>query len=280
MKATLYQPGPALSRYVDNYMIVDIDWTRDLQEYAVWRLIPFGQTTMLFLFGDPHQYSLLGPQEGMQDTARAFLVGQLTRPIWLKFSGHTRLFKIQFRSAGIRQLLPFNMQELTNVASLELDSIWGNPVQQLLEKLYEAPTDPARVNEVDQFLLQRLSPASNLVDYVDYTIHQLINNGGNLSIQSLEKQLGISSRQLERLFRAKVGLPPKELGRIIRLNQAISRLRQDSSISLFQLSHAAGYFDQAHFSRDFKNIAGVAPSKLFSASASELFVTNGKCFVA
>lgn len=279
MKADIYQPAPLLSSYIDNYMIVDINWKEAAQEYAVWRLIPFGQVSMLFLFGDPHQYSLNGPAEGMQQTADAFMVGQLTKPIWLRFSGHTRLIKVQFKSAGVRQFLPFSMQEFTNVPSVDLNEIWGASVNSLPDQLLHAATDEDRIAVMNNFFEKHLLPSSELIDYVDYTIHQLKANNGNMSIQTLESRLGISSRHLERLFRAKVGLSPKELGKIIRLNYALGQLKEEADMSLSALSYASGYYDQAHFSRDFKCIAGVTPSRILSESASELFVTHGKCFM-
>lgn len=272
-------PSPRLSQYIDNYLVVDIDWRNAPQEYAVWRLIPFGQTSMLFLYGDQHYYNLEGPQFEMQATQKAFMAGQLTRPLWLKFTQHTRLVKIQFKPGGVHPLLPCNMREFTNVPSLDLEAVWGQPVLQLLEQLHEAGDDQQRITALNSFLEDRLQPVSELVDYVDYTVNQLRAHHGNIGISQLEDKLGISGRHLERLFHTRVGLSPKELSKIIRLNVALTKIKTNGNISLYHLSHDAGYYDQAHFSRDFKAIAGVPPSKLLAASATELFVTNGKCFV-
>lgn len=279
MKAELFQPSPFLSPYIESYMLVDINWQDTASLASVWRLIPYGKVSMLFLYGDAHEYNLVGPSAPMQKTRQAFMVGQLTQPIWLKFTGHTRLLKIQFKATGAQQFLPMNMEEFTNVPSLDLEAIWGRAISELLEQIHEAATDPERIQHLNAFLEKRLVPQNNLVDYVDYTLRQLKVNQGNLAIKSLESQLGISTRQLERLFRAKLGLSPKEMGKIIRLNCAFSNLEANPTASLTQLSYEAGYFDQAHFSRDFKGIAGVSPSKLFSHTSQELFVTHGECFV-
>jgi AraC-like DNA-binding protein len=279
MKAEIFKPSPFLSRYIDNYMLVDINWQNTAALASVWRLIPYGKVSMLFLYGDAHEYNLTGPTAPMLKTRQAFLVGQLTQPIWLKFTGHTRLLKIQFKACGAQQFLPMNMEEFTNVPSLDLEAVWGRATNNLLEQIYAAPTDSDRIQFLNRFLEKRLLPQSNTIDYVDYTLGQLKAKQGNLAIKSLERQLGISTRQLERLFRAKLGLSPKEMSRIIRLNCAFSNLEANPAASLTQLSYDAGYFDQAHFSRDFKGIAGVSPSQLFSQTSKELFVTHGECFV-
>ncbi|WP_207496956.1 AraC family transcriptional regulator [Aridibaculum aurantiacum] len=279
MKVQLHQPSAALSSYIDNYMFVDIDWKQLSSISTIWRLIPFGQVSMLFLLGEPHGYSLSGATEEMHNTSQAFMVGQLTQPIWLKFSGHTRLIKIQFKPSGIQQLLPLNMEEFTNIPSVELEAIWGRSVNEAMEMLHEATDDENKIAILDNFFEKKLLPKRDNAAYIDYTVTQLEKFNGNLNIQNLETKLGISSRHLERLFRAKVGLTPKEISKIIRLNSAFSCLEKDPCMSLTSLSYEAGYYDQAHFSKYFKKIAGISPSKLMSRNSSELFVTHGKCFV-
>jgi AraC-like DNA-binding protein len=277
MKSTLYKPTPVLANVVDNYLVVDIDWSQTYMP-SIWRLIPYGQISMLLLYGDKHEYSFDEPINVTQTTGNAFLVGQLRRPIWLKFSGHTRLVKVQFKPAGLQQLLPVNMEEFIDVPSIDLEQFWGSAINLLLEQIYDAPSDTERIFKLEEFLKNRLASNNEMIDYVDYTVDRLKATQGNVSIKTLENKLGISTRQLERVFKTRIGLSPKELGKIIRLNSAISQLEANPKLSLTNLSYKAGYFDQAHFSRDFKNIAGISPSKLLSDNGSELFVAQGKCF--
>ncbi|MFT3823055.1 MAG: helix-turn-helix domain-containing protein [Chitinophagaceae bacterium] len=278
MKVQLFQPGGALRPYIENYMLVDIDWQTISPGGTVWRLIPFGQISLLFLYGDPHGYNTTGANDSMQLTSSAFMVGQLTQPLWLRFSGHTRLVKIQLKPAGIRQLLPLNMVECTNIPSIELNSIWGNTVNTFPEQLHDAGNDEERIALLDSFLEKRLLPLHDQAAYIDYTIKQLESSRGSVNITDLEVKLGITGRHLERLFKNRVGLTPKEISKVIRLNYAFSCLEKNPDMSLTALSHESGYYDQAHFSRDFKKIAGISPSKLFSTNSAELFVTHGKCF--
>lgn len=279
MNAKKFKPSSVLNKYIDNYMLIDIDWRNTIELANVWRLIPYGKVSMLFLYGDPHQYSLKGATGSMIRTSQAFLVGQLIQPIWLKFTGHTRLIKIQFKSSGAQRFFPVNMEEFSNIPSLDLEAVWGNATNELLEQLEESRTDDERINILNNFLEKRLLPQTQLLDYVDYTIQQMKSNKGNLSIKGLEQKLGISTRQLERLFRSKIGLSPKEMGKLVRLNSAFLSLESDPGISLTSLAYDTGYYDQSHFSRDFKSIAGVSPAKLFSKNSNELFVTHGECFV-
>lgn len=278
MKAQLFKPSSCLSNYIDSYLLVDIDWRSTTELPNVWRLIPYGKVSMFFLYGDTYEYSFQGANGVMQRECRAFLVGPLVHPVWLKFTGRSRLIKIQFKSSGAQQFLPINMDEFRNFPSLDLEAVWGAATHELLEQLEEAVSDTESIEKLNRFLEMRMLPKKDHIDYVDYTIQQIHTHKGNISIKGLEQKLGISTRQLQRHFLAKIGISPKEMCKLIRLNSAFSSMEADPEISLTHLSYEAGYYDSSHFYRDFKKMSGVSPTSFFSKNSKELFVTQGAYF--
>lgn len=70
----------------------------------------------------------------------------------------------------------------------------------------------------------------------------------------------ISLRQLEREFKQKVGITPKQYHRIARLNDVYRRLEDNQQVEFTKIAFDCGYSDQAHFIRDFKSIMGVKPT--------------------
>ena len=75
----------------------------------------------------------------------------------------------------------------------------------------------------------------------------------------------MGGRSLERLFRRYVGLSPKWVLRCYRLQQAANRLTSGEAFDLAELAQELGYFDQAHFSKDFKQVTGHPPGHYRSA---------------
>lgn len=278
MQVNSYCPSAQLKPFIDNYMFVDIAWQDLHQMSPLWRLIPFGQVSALFIYGDRHQYSTSGSTTGMQTTLDTFLVGQLTRPLWLKFSGHTRLAKIQFKTGGIQQFMTSPLADFTDQASIGLDIFWAADPGLLNEQLYSASDDAVRCTLLNTFFEKRLLPVNAQTVYVDYTLNQLQRSGGNLKVAELERPLGISARQLERVFRRRVGLSPKDIGKFMRLNTALHALENDPDRQLSALGYELGYFDPAHFSKDFKQFTGLNPSALRSRPDGEYLVAAGKCF--
>ncbi len=70
---------------------------------------------------------------------------------------------------------------------------------------------------------------------------------------------GVSARQLGRLFARHLGVAPKVAARVLRFQSALRTLMRDPGCSLAEVAAAAGYFDQAHFIRDFRRFTGGVP---------------------
>lgn len=79
-----------------------------------------------------------------------------------------------------------------------------------------------------------------------------------VSVGHMVRRFGMAERTLQGLFRRTLGVSPKWVIRCHRLQEALVRLR-DRPLDLSRLAQELGYFDQAHFARDFRAIAGIAP---------------------
>jgi len=81
-----------------------------------------------------------------------------------------------------------------------------------------------------------------------------------LPIAEIAVRLRLSTRQLERLFQAVVGMRPAEFYRSLRLRYA-RWLLDNTNRQVTDIALDAGFSDCAHFSRQFKAVHGFAPSK-------------------
>jgi transcriptional regulator GlxA family with amidase domain len=87
----------------------------------------------------------------------------------------------------------------------------------------------------------------------------MVIRGGKARPEVVARMVGLSRRQLARLFRERVGIAPKSLGRLGRFQRVLRALESQAGGPLARVALAAGYFDQAHMTRDFRLIAGVTP---------------------
>jgi AraC-like DNA-binding protein len=93
-------------------------------------------------------------------------------------------------------------------------------------------------------------------------------------VDELATGLGTPSRSLlERAYRH-VGLNPKRIQRVLRLHAALGAARCGAR-TWSEVAHAAGYADQAHFTREAKALLGEAPTSWAARGSAVSFKTGG-----
>ena len=100
-------------------------------------------------------------------------------------------------------------------------------------------------------------PSANVI----WAWHMLEGTEGQLSISSLAAQIGWSQKHLIAQFREQIGLPPKTVARILRFRSAVRRVESADQVRWAEIAHDCGYYDQAHFIREFRGFAGSTPNE-------------------
>ncbi|MCX6127182.1 MAG: helix-turn-helix domain-containing protein [Proteobacteria bacterium] len=191
--------------------------------------------------------------------ARSLLAGQLTERIFLKPTGATGMIAARFKPAGAAKFFDFPMNEIIDTV-IELDSCIGPSAHQLEEQILNAVSHRDRVNLLEQFLLERLKYSDPKDIFVDQACRYIVQSSGENNIANLASLVGLSERQIERKFLTEVGVSPKFLSRIARLQRFLSMAENNHVLTLTDAALACGYYDQAHFIRDFKAFSGLSPS--------------------
>ncbi len=100
---------------------------------------------------------------------------------------------------------------------------------------------------------------------------------GSTAINTMLKNDLSKRRQLERKFTKKVGISPKQLGKVVRLQTALKMLLNRQSENLTKIAYDSEYYDQAHFIKDFKEFTGTTPKEFLEDDKmilSSLFYKN------
>lgn len=166
------------------------------------------------------------------------------------------------RSVGA-QLLPGAAQILFGAPADELaerhtllDDLWGSSADSAREQLIEAGSPERKLDVLESLLTARIPAVGGLHPAVAQALEQFwITN----DVRQVVEASGYSHRQFIALFRRAVGLTPKLYCRILRFQEALKRFVADPKASLADLAFDAGYSDQPHFNREFREFAGVTP---------------------
>jgi transcriptional regulator GlxA family with amidase domain len=136
----------------------------------------------------------------------------------------------------------------------------GIPAGRLLTDVLTPEDDDDRAAALDAALLPRApEPADAYLDVLGL-VGAMISDRGLVRVDQVAALGGLSVRSLQRLFAGYVGVSPKAVLVRYRLQDAAAAIDAGAVDDLADLAVSLGWFDQAHFSRDFRAVVGVPPS--------------------
>lgn len=247
-------PDPTLSGYVRSYCGWDEEPTG-----LLWRVEPPGSDIpVIILFASP--VLSLEPGEGrIVRSVGSFVAGLYDRHAIVGSQGRMAGVQVNFSPMGARLLLDQPLDAFAN-RMVELDDVWGSEARRLTVRLQEAQGWPERFALLDAAIAARIARARPLHDALRWTMGRLIDTRGQVPVQALVDGTGWSRRHLIARVRHEFGLAPKTIGRVLRLGSAVDALRIDGEARLAEVAADCGYYDQAHFTRDFREFTGMTPS--------------------
>lgn len=219
-------------------------------------------------------FNLCDPIECVADNAPPitiagdFMVGSLAKRIQIKPTGSLSVFAIQFTPDGLYPFLSMPPVDLTDFC-IELEEVWELNGLGLSKLIHSAGQTPEKlIQTFEGFFAKRMNAFRKHSLSVEKAVTVIRAHKGQIPIKTLANQLQISSRHLERKFTERIGVPPKQLCRIFRLNNVLINLSRTES-DWASLAVTNGYFDQSHFIHEFQFFTGQSPITYSTAASSQ-----------
>lgn len=224
--------------------------------YAEEHILPMGVVDILFNLGDPISAEE-APRLARPYAWRTVLVAGLqTTTVMSRPLGRMSIVGVNLKAAACRAVIPLPLGELTDLC---MDGALLFPgVRQLWEQLGEARSFDHQRRLLSGWLLSLIEPPDRAA-LIQHACHLLGAHPDGQRIDEIMQASAVSPRHLRRLFRQHVGIGPAQYLRLSRFTKALHLM--DSPRTLTEIAHAAHYYDQAHFCRDFRAMAGRAPSQ-------------------
>jgi AraC-like DNA-binding protein len=194
------------------------------------------------------------------DEAAAQLWGVVKTRFGYLLEDQGGVFGIKFRPGGIKPLVPGSVARLTSRV-VDAGAALGPEWEQLARRIRAAGDDAARTAVADQGLRALAPPHDPNVDLVNRVVERIVADRSLTRVETIAADLGCSVRSLQRLFSTYVGVGPKWVIGRYRLHEAADLLTTQPDADLLTLALNLGYFDQAHFIKDFKAIVGEPPGE-------------------
>jgi AraC-like DNA-binding protein len=257
-----YRPPPALRPYVE--------WYSGYRQAGLapgrHRGLPSPYLTLIVTLDEP--LAIVAHPDPRQPASRHdVLVGGLhTAPALITHDGRQSGIQLSVTPLGARALVGVPAGEMAQL-DLHGDDVLGALAGELRERVRAATTWAGRFAVLDEMLIGQVNaqPAGPMRAEVAYVWQKLLAARGEVAISGLADETGWTSRHLGARFRAETGLSPKEAARVVRFDRARRLLQRRVTAggppALADLAAACGYYDQAHLAREFRGLAGCAPSR-------------------
>jgi AraC-like DNA-binding protein len=188
----------------------------------------------------------------------AFLHGTHDRYAVMEGDCAASYLEIVMAPLGAYQLLGRPVPELGS-GVVDLESVYGADARTFLAEVRDRPTWPGRFAVADAFLRRAAERGRLPSPEVGRAWRLLRASGGRIPIRAVAAEVGWSHKHLISKFTAQVGLPPKAVARLTRFERVVARTRTGRVDRWSQVAADAGYADQPHLIREFREFAGTTP---------------------
>ncbi|WP_069165534.1 helix-turn-helix domain-containing protein [Nocardia altamirensis] len=238
---TRLAPGPEVSRFVEWYWSVRWD-LRGRPSYHA-EVLPYPSINVTF--------------ERSATRTGGFVNGVCTTKFVRELSGQGETFGVRFRAGGFGAFTGLDVGSFRDSAVALTEVMPGTDA--LIERVLDASTDEARRVVLEEFLKSRPATDDPTYRQVLRIIEAMARDKELTRVDQITERFDVPTRTLQRMFRRYVGAGPKWVLRRYRLQDGAELLARGRTEDLATLAAELGYFDQAHFSREFTAEVGMAP---------------------
>jgi len=244
--------SPALQPFVERYWAVR--WDRTGQTPFRSEVLSHPSVNLSLESGDRPRFGVHLPA--------VLLHGVVGRRFTIDLEGHGRAVAAKFRPGGFTALTgtPLPRGTVRRLSRTDLGDAAAAALRGGAAAVTSGATDEDVALLLDAALLPLATEPSPGYQRLQDLLTKMAVDRSLVRVEQVAGRAGLSVRGLQRAFAAYVGLGPKAVLARYRLQDAVASMDAGEVDDLAGLATTLGWFDQAHFSRDFRDVVGVTPS--------------------
>ncbi|WP_420572144.1 helix-turn-helix transcriptional regulator [Kordia sp.] len=250
------KPAESLQPFLKEYYFIHLQAKQDVKHIPLiddgcYDFVFFKEAKANFFHGEkstmiPIQY-------------KVFTIHDLKPPFKMTFSDMITFFTIKVQPWTNAYFFSY----LPTKGILDV-SIKNTELSQLHNQLFTKVTIAERIELANSFMHSKNLKLSANMEFVKRLCEHIYTERGVISVNDLAITFGKSRQYLNKIFKKEVLYSLKKFIITVRILDLVKYKVKHPEISLTKLSYDYGYFDQSHFIRDFKNIAGATPRYYFN----------------
>lgn len=248
-------PAPPLDRFID-----DIYCLTGMPRHQRLSVPPLPSAHLLINLAGPVRLCDSDPAVPPAMLTGAWFMGVWTRRFLIEHQNPVRLVGVHFKPWGLSPFVDVPATQLRD-RWVPVDAVWGRSADRMCDRIAAATSTGVILEILEEEMRSRLVPApSRGLELVNHTARRLEASWGAVPVGALADGAGVSGNHLAAQFKSHLGVTPKRVARIYRFSRLIFSVDTLHPVDWAELAHASGYFDQAHFSKEFKDFTGHTPT--------------------
>jgi AraC-like DNA-binding protein len=229
------------------------------EEDVMERVIPTENVQLMFHYKNP--FVVYHSDNSILRQPQSIISGLSKTFSDVSTDGESGVVFVKFSSTGACHFFNFPLSEIAN-QSLDMSDIIGSKIKQIEETLYYTNSINEKVSVIENFLTRQYSPIPAYDSILlQKGIDIIKNHKGQINAASLSESLCVTTKSLERKFSKYLGQTTKQIIKLMHFQEVLLDFSTRKNISLTERAYNNGYFDQAHFIRDFKAFSGFTPKE-------------------
>ena len=255
MEYKIYQPNPTLLSLVDYYY-----YSVGTFDGVERTILPDGRVDLVFVLSAGVQ--LKDRQDDFHTVPGGVLQARKKEVFPVVYKGRVELLGIRFRPRGCRVLLGMPMSELPE-QPVPMADVFNAEAKELEESLFEIPDPRDKISRVEQWLIHQYCK-NDLKHHWEWDwLDKLMQSSGSVPLQILLPDSDANYKRVQRFFRDQLGITPKSLARMLRMDAIHQDLRMNNQqkVDWMSLVVKYGFYDQSHLVHEFQQLTGHSPEQ-------------------
>ena len=252
-----FEPQEKFEKYVES-LVYFKGYT---PEHSIEKIVPDGSINLIFeldgFLRHVFDNETLAPK---LDFTRVWFSGVHRNLINISTHKDSSMFVVRFKPAGAYPFLRKSVSKFTDTV-LPAEDVFGDEIFEIRDAILAASGPEDKKKIVDDWLNEKFDETKTPKDAIYTSIQKIINDPHfqENNLAELIEESGYSQKQFINLFKEYVGVAPKYFQRIVRFNEILVKIHADEKLSWTEISYDCGFYDQAHFIKEFQHFCGVNP---------------------
>ena len=249
-----FKPRNKLKKIVKCFWILEHDYLKTFHKYEhIWA---DAYPELIFTSGKPY-YQISNSQKHFLD--KTLVIGTFKKSFKLYSDGLTKLIAVRFQPWGLYPFSKKTIKDLIN-SILPAYKVFGKTIEHIVN-FKQNKSSEENIEILQDYLSRVFLQTDKKLNRSKQIASYVIANRGIIKIADLSRQFDISQRQIARVFEKEIGLSAKMFSKIVRFNYSKHLIERNPDIDLTQLAYKAGYSDQSHFNKNFRELFDITPSQ-------------------